>query len=260
MTKCTEILVENKNRVSIITIRTKGGMNVISMSMVAQLKDAIKHCAECEESDVILIRAEGKNFCAGGDIHTMAALENMEDKLRFIQYSADIVTIIFTTDKPVVMAVNGMAVGAGFNYILAADYVFAEPDSKFMLAFSKLGLVPDAGGTYFLPKAVGLKKAKELYLTNRMMDANEAYELGIVNCVVDCEKLEEQALRFAEKIAQEPLGAYAMAKKLFNRSLDYDMMSALNAETYAQTLLMNTADHKEGVAAFLEKREPQYRK
>ena len=160
--------------------------------------------------------------------------------------------------KPVIAAVNGAATGAGMNVALAADIAIAAEGVKFSEIFGNVGLAPDVGGTYLLPRVVGRAKAKEIVMTYRMIPAQEALELGIVNQVVPAEELEPTVRALAERIAQGPTFALALGKKLINRSFEVDIRTALDMECMAQSLAGNSRDHQEGVAAFFEKRKPNF--
>ena len=158
--------------------------------------------------------------------------------------------------KPVIAAVNGAATGAGMNVALAADIAIASDKAKFSEIFGNVGLVPDVGGTYLLPRVVGRSKAKEIVMTYRMISAQEALALGIVTQVVPDEELDSVVTDLARKISEGPTFALALGKKLINRSFEMDIRAALDMECMAQSLAGNSQDHKEGVAAFFEKRKP----
>lgn len=159
---------------------------------------------------------------------------------------------------PLIAAVNGAAVGAGMNIALCADLVIASEKAKFSEIFANIGSVPDLGGTYFLPRLVGRQRAKELIFSARMVSAEEALHLGLVTQVVAHEQLEETVLALAEKLAKGPTSAYALAKKLVNKSFEISLAAALHDEGMAQAISGSSQDFQEGLAAFQEKRPANF--
>jgi 2-(1,2-epoxy-1,2-dihydrophenyl)acetyl-CoA isomerase len=172
----------------------------------------------------------------------------------------DVLKPLVALEKPVIAAVNGPAVGAGFNIALAADILIASEAAMFSQIFTRLGLVPDLGGLYLLTRVVGLNKAKELCFTARKIGAQEALSLGIANRVVPADKLLEEARALAAEIAAGPPVALAQIKTLLNKSSTSTLDQMLEYESYAQTLAYTTTEHREGVAAFRERRSPDFRK
>lgn len=160
--------------------------------------------------------------------------------------------------KPVIAMVNGVAAGAGFNLALACDIVYSAKSARFAQSFAKVGLVPDCAGMYLLPRVVGKHKAKELMFTADLIGAEEASRLGLVNALADDDKLLEETYAFAEKLKQSAPLALTLIKSTVNRADTLTLDSLLEQEAHMQTVCMQTADHKEGVAAFLEKRPPAF--
>ncbi len=254
-----EIILKHNDGISTIVLNRPDLMNVLTFDLLRELKQGLEYCASHTETKVIIITGAGRAFCAGGDIKTMVSGMDSTKTLRFIEGSADMIRLIRSMEKPVIAAVNGLAVGAGFNYALAADLVIASEKAVFMQGFSKLSMIPDAGGTYFLPRIIGMHKAKELFYTNQLINASDAEKMGIVNRVVKPDELEQEATKLAQQLVKGPARAIALGKLLLNRSLDSDLDNALAAEAYAQVILMQTDDHKEGINAFLEKREGKFK-
>jgi 2-(1,2-epoxy-1,2-dihydrophenyl)acetyl-CoA isomerase len=172
---------------------------------------------------------------------------------------ADVLRPLVMLEKPVIAAVNGAAVGAGFNIALACDIIIASEVAVFSQIFTRLGLVPDLGGLYLLTRVVGLNKAKELCFTARKVGGAEGLALGFVNRVVPADKLIDEARRLAAEIALGPPTALAMIKTLLNKSSNCSLEQMLEYEGYAQTIAYTTSEHREGVAAFREKRAPKFR-
>ena len=166
---------------------------------------------------------------------------------------------IINIDKPVIAMVNGVAAGAGFNLALACDIVICAQSARFVQSFSKVGLIPDCGGLFLLPRLIGLPKAKELMFTADLIDAANASSLGLVNHVVEDAKLKEEVYRLAHKLAQSAPIAIGFTKKMINQSYDLDVETILEREADLQTKCMATQDFKEGVAAFKEKRQPIFK-
>ena len=170
----------------------------------------------------------------------------------------EIIALIAGVSKPIIAAVNGAAVGAGFSMVMACDLAIASTNSVFSQIFAKIGLVPDMGSFYFLPRIVGMKKAKELIWKAKMIKAEEALQLGIVNSIVEPDKLEGSVMKLAEEIANGPIVAFKLTKNLLSRSLESNLNDMMQYEAFAQTVCSWTDDHKEGVKAFYEKRKPVY--
>jgi 2-(1,2-epoxy-1,2-dihydrophenyl)acetyl-CoA isomerase len=163
-----------------------------------------------------------------------------------------------TMEKPVIAAVNGIAAGSGCNLALSCDIIYAARSARFIQIFVKRGMCPDCGGTYFVPRLIGLAKAKELFFSGDSVDAQTALELGMINKVVDDDQLMNEALAYAEKLAQMPTRSIGMIKRLLNRSFDSDLLTQLDFEAAYQGLATSTADMSEGWASFFEKREPRF--
>lgn len=253
-----EILIKHNDGISTIVLNRPETMNVLTLDMLRELKQGLEYCSSDEKTKVVIVTGTGRSFSAGGDINTMVSGLDSVQTLRFVEASADMVRLIRSMEKPVIAAVNGLAVGAGFNYALASDLIIASDQARFILGFSKIGMIPDAGGTYLLPRLIGLHKAKMIYYSNQPIDAHTAEKIGFVNQVVKHEELEQETLKLARGLACGPSRAIGMCKLLLNRSLDSDLDNALASEAYAQVVLMQTKDHTEGVRAFLEKREAHF--
>jgi 2-(1,2-epoxy-1,2-dihydrophenyl)acetyl-CoA isomerase len=162
-------------------------------------------------------------------------------------------------EKPIIAAVNGHAMGAGFNLALAADLIIAVKEAKFGQVFVQVGLAVDTGGSYFLPRVVGLARAKELVFTGRILDAEEALKMGLINRVVEKENLEQEVLSLVSKLAQGPSQALGLDKMLINSGMEADLKTALADEALAQSICMQTEDHMEGIKAFYEKRKVKFK-
>ncbi len=242
-----------------ITLATPTNMNALSAAMFADLLPLLEQVGQDDKVRVVVITGEGRAFCAGGDLAEMK--EGFDGNYGFYKHMelANRFTVALAElPKPVIAQVNGAATGAGMNMALAADIAIAADNAKFSEIFGNVGLVPDVGGTYLLPRVVGRAKAKEIVMTYRMITAQEALDLGIVNRVIPAAELEAEVDKLAQRIAKGPTFALALGKKLINRSFEVDIRTALDMECMAQALAGNSEDHKEGVAAFFEKRAPRF--
>ncbi|SFH14358.1 2-(1,2-epoxy-1,2-dihydrophenyl)acetyl-CoA isomerase [Desulfotomaculum arcticum] len=235
-------------------------MNSLTSEMIKDLCRGLDNLERKEDCRVIILTGTGKAYSAGGDIKYLSAgLGTMEGK-SYLQLINSLILKIFEMEKIIISAVNGFAVGGGCNLCFATDLIFASSKAVFAEAFLPVGLVPDAGGTFFLPRILGLPRAKELALTGRKITAEEAASMGLINRVVPPENLDPAVLEMAREISSRPSRQIGLVKVLMNRSLWLDLRSALEYEAYAQGLCMQTIEHQEGVRAFLEKRKPVFTK
>jgi len=248
------------NGIGKIVMNRPNELNALSTQMFEEMICLLEELAKAQDLRVLVITGEGRAFCAGGDLQEMK--KGYDDNFGFYDHmllANRFTAMLADFPKPVIAAVNGAATGAGMNVALAADIAIASEKAKFSEIFGNVGLIPDVGGTYLLPRVVGKAKAKELIFSYRIIDAKEALELGIVNRVTTPEDLEDAVSKLAERIAKGPTFAFSMAKKIVNRSFEIDINTALDMEAMAQALAGNSGDHKEGVAAFFEKRSPDFK-
>jgi len=259
--KC--LLYDVQDRIATLTLNRPERLNALGDTLRDDLHDAILRSGNDDAVRVLVITGAGRGFCSGGDVKSMSerdqtgAAQPLRDKIAPQRDQ----TILAMRDcpKPIIAAVNGAAAGAGMNLALACDMRIASTAAKFAQAFVKRGLHPDWGGTYFLPRVVGIAKACELIFTGETIDAETALNLGIVNTVAAPEDLMEKTYELARKIAAGPPIAIRLAKRAIYHSQDVDLRAALEYETYAQNLCRETEDSKEGVKAFMEKRAPSFR-
>lgn len=241
-----------------ITLNQPDSLNALGTAMAKEMTSALKKAQADKDVKVIIITGAGRAFSAGGDMKYMEKGLDVIAARDYVITVSEVTKLIFNMEKPVIAVVNGFAVGAGFNLAMAADFVIASSNAKFGQAFLQVGLIPDIGGTYFLPRAVGLQKAKELVFTGKLIDAPEAERIGLVGKVVNVDDLQEEGYNFAIQLAQGPTYAMGLAKSLLNRSLDRDLDDVIQEEIYSQSICMQTKDHREGVSAFIEKRKPKF--
>ena len=254
------LLYDVKDGVATITFNRPEVMNATNDVLFREMAGLIRTIADDDDIGCVIITGAGRGFCAGADVKSMNPdMPLLKRRQRHRWVIADILRPLVILEKPVIAAVNGAAVGAGFNIALAADIIIASEAAIFSQIFTRLGLVPDLGGLHLLTRVVGLNKAKELCFTAKKIGAAEALSLGIANHVVPGPKLLEEARKLAVEIAAGPQTALAMIKFLLNMSSNSTLEQMLEYESYAQTIAFTTPEHREGVAAFREKRAPNFR-
>lgn len=252
-----------------IVFEQQGGLAIIRMnrpekfnSFVRQMALDFQECLDkCQSDEVraVLITGTGKAFCAGQDLKEVMAAPP-DGLIRIVgEHYNPIVQKIRALKKPVIAAVNGVAAGAGANLALACDIVVAHEKVSFIQAFSKIGLVPDTGGTYSLPRLLGYHKAIALMMTGDKLSANEAKDHGLVYKVFEVESFEEESRAFAQKLANMPTYALGQTKMMVQQSLHNTMEQQLEMERDIQFEASQTHDYKEGVQAFIEKRKPEFK-
>jgi len=257
-TEYKALLVQVTDAVALVKLNNPESLNALSADIKADLADFLTQARADEGIRAIVLTGEGRAFCAGGDLKGQPASSVAEGRTR-IKKLQELVKLIRDTEKPVIAAVNGFAVGAGMNLAIACDIIIAAEDSKFSEIFTNVALIPDAGGLHFLPQLVGPMRAKELCFTARRIGATEAERMGLVNKVVPPDELIDEAMRMAATIAKGPAISIAYIKRLLNKSMEWDLDTLLEAEAFAQGICMKTEDAQEGVLAFKEKRSPVFR-
>lgn len=253
------ILYSVTDRVGTITLNRPDALNATNDQLYRELAALLDTIAADDGVGAVVITGAGRGFCAGADVKSMAAgASPLVRRKRHRWILRDVLQPLVALEKPVIAAVNGPAVGAGFNIALACDIVYASEAAVFSQIFTRLALVPDLGGLYLLTRLVGLNVAKELCFTARKLGAAEARELGIVNRVLPAADLLPAAQKLAAEIAQGPATSLAMIKTLLNKSSTATLDQMLEYESFAQTVAYTTPEHQEGVAAFREKRPPRF--
>jgi 2-(1,2-epoxy-1,2-dihydrophenyl)acetyl-CoA isomerase len=257
------LLYEVKDRIATLTLNRPDRLNALGGTLREDLYAAIIAAGADPAVGVIVITGAGRGFCSGGDVKTMSERDQAGQAASADERLAPVrdrcILAMRDCPKPIIAAINGAAAGAGMNLALACDMRIASTAAKFAQSFVKRGLAPDWGGSYFLPRVVGVAKASELIFTGETIDAAEAFRLGIVNVVVAPEELMAAAYKLAKKIAAGPPITIALAKRAIHHNLEADLRSALEFETFAQGICKDTDDYKEGVKAFVEKRAPVFR-
>jgi 2-(1,2-epoxy-1,2-dihydrophenyl)acetyl-CoA isomerase len=253
-----KVVVERREGgVSLLMFNNPERRNAIDMEVRDEMARLLDELERDQETRVIVLMGKGEHFSAGGDVKAWKDFSVIEARDRLKRIHIPLRKMLLM-EKPIIAMVRGYAVGAGMNFTLASDIVFASEDARFSQSFVRMGLIPDAGGLCLLPVAVGLHRAKELMFTGEMIHASRAQELGMVNRVIPKEALEEETLAFARRLASGPPIAIGMTKRILNTLFLDALEKVFEYEAEAQPFLFQTGDHKEGRAAFLEKREPKF--
>ena len=255
------LLYEKSGNISTLILNRPDKLNALNLELFDELLLALKVINEDDEVKTLILTGAGRAFCAGADLGMIPNLgkEDFMPKFRrLIQKVQAVTNAIEGLDKPVIGAINGAAIGGGFDIAIACDIRLASEAAVFSEAFIRLGLVPDMGATFRLPRLVGIARAKEIILTGDTISATEAERIGLVNWVVPTNQLMEEAKNWAEKLAAGPPLAIKVAKQLLNNAASTDLHSALADEMVAQCQLITTQDHQEGIKAFLERRLPHF--
>ena len=255
------VLVSQADSILTITLNRPDRLNAFIGHMRRDLAEALEHAGSDRSVRVVIITGAGRAFCAGGDIAFMAELMRRRDEEEFSRIlgaGRRVILAIRQMTKPVIASINGPASGAGCNLAFACDLRIAANTATFSQSFAKVGLHPDWGGTYFLPRLVTPNKACEMFFLGDAIDATEALRLGIVNQVVAAEDLETTTLQLAERLRTAPPIALAAAKHAVYMSQAAELEEMLRYETEAQLRCFESEDGHEGVQAFLEKREPRF--
>ena len=255
------ILVDETDGVGTITLNRPEKLNAFIGHMRRDLAEALEHAGSERSVRVVIITGAGRAFCAGGDVEFMSQLmqrRDSEEFARILGAGRRVILAIRQMAKPVIAAVNGVAAGAGCNLALACDFRIASRTASFTESFVKVGLNPDWGGTYFLPRLVTPNKACELFFLGDAINAEEAARLNIVNQVVAPEELEGAVQQLAQRLRAAPPIVIAAAKQAVYMSEAQDLDAMLRSETESQMRCFDSDDGHEGVRAFLEKREPRF--
>jgi 2-(1,2-epoxy-1,2-dihydrophenyl)acetyl-CoA isomerase len=253
------ILFEIKDAVACITLNRPDKYNAFNREMALNLQDKLDHCRDEKTIRCVYITGAGKAFSAGQDLDEIVA-ENGPDVTTILsEHYNPIIKRIRSMDKPVIAAVNGVAAGAGANIALCCDIVIAASSASFIQAFSKIGLIPDSGGTYFLPRLIGFAKASALMMLGEKVTAIEAENIGMIYKVYEDQDFKNDSLQLAASVSMMPTRGLAYTKQALNESLYNNYVEQLSREEYFQKQAGNTSDYKEGVQAFLQKRKPNFK-
>jgi 2-(1,2-epoxy-1,2-dihydrophenyl)acetyl-CoA isomerase len=254
------LVVEQLGGVLKITLNRPQVLNSFTLAMSHEVRDALTAARADKTVRAILLTGAGRGFCAGQDLSDVPATEGKPDLGATVRQTYNpLIELIRSIEKPVVCAVNGVAAGAGANLAIACDIVIASDAASFIQSFSKIGLVPDSGGTFFLPRAIGLPMATALMMLGDKITAERAAEIGLIYRVVAADALSAEAMALATQLASMPTKGLGYTKRALNASLANSLQEQLEVEEAMQSEAGNTRDFEEGVAAFREKRKPEFR-
>ena len=254
-----ELNISLTNGVCTLTMNRPTVFNSFNREMAMQLQRALDDAEKNDDVRAIVLTGEGKAFCAGQDLAEAMDPEGPELQTIVRDHYNPIIERIRNIEKPVIAAVNGVAAGAGANIALACDITIAKKSASFIQAFSKIGLIPDSGGTFFLPRIIGSQKALALMMTGDKISAEQADQMNMIYKAVDDDQFESEVRNFAETIAAMPTRGLGLTKKAVNQSFNNDLTKQLALEEELQTEAGMTYDFREGVNAFLEKRKPVFK-
>jgi 2-(1,2-epoxy-1,2-dihydrophenyl)acetyl-CoA isomerase len=254
-----ELIVSLQNGVYTITFNRPNVFNSFNREMALQLQRALDDAEKNDTVRAVVLTGQGKAFCAGQDLAEAIDPEGPELQAIVRDHYNPIIERIRNIEKPVIAAVNGVAAGAGANIALACDITIAKRSASFVQAFSKIGLIPDSGGTFFLPRIIGFQKALAFMMTGEKVTAEQAESLNMIYKVVDDGMFEDEVKNFVDTIASLPTKGLGLTKRAVNQSFNHSLSEQLKLEEYLQTEAGLTYDFREGVNAFLEKRKPIFR-
>jgi 2-(1,2-epoxy-1,2-dihydrophenyl)acetyl-CoA isomerase len=253
------LIVQGAGPVATLTLNRPQARNAVDMVMRHELMEVLDELEADNAARVVILTGAGGHFCAGGDMKSLrdrvptatAHRERVRVLNRLVRRLVDF-------PRPTIAMVDGFALGSGFNLALCCDLIVASEGARFGQVFGKVGLVPDGGGSWLLPRMIGMGRAKELIFTGRIVHAAEAAAIGLVNRVVPADQLETVTRALAEEIAHGPPAAQALSKELLNRATGLDLGAALESEACAQGIAVTGPEHQEGLAALFEKRKPRF--
>ena len=253
---------ELNEAVATLTLNRPNALNALSLQLTKDLRLAIEKAIDDKARAVILTGA-GRAFCSGGDLREMQLMWQKEGRIEAfleepLKVLHDVILLIRETPIPFLAAVQGVCAGAGTNFALACDIVFAAENASFNEAFVRIGLSPDCGGSFFLPRAIGEKLAAELFMTGETVSAERAAQIGMINRVVAADNLMTEALLMARKLALAPTASIGRIKRMLNAGFSNDLRQQLDLEHELQIESGKSNDFKEGVQAFFEKRQPDF--
>ena len=253
------ITYEVVNQVARITFQRPEVYNAFNRGMSLEVQSALDTAKADDDVRAILLMGSGKAFSAGQDLQELNSGAIPDISIILQEHFNPIVERLRSIELPIVGAVNGVAAGAGASFAFACDITVAKRSATFVQAFSKVGLIPDSGGTYFLPRIIGLQRAAALTMLAEKITAEMAEDMGLIYKVFPDESFEEQAIALAERLAAMPTKALGLTKRALNAGLQNSLEAQLHMEDQLQSQAAQTEDYQEGVAAFLEKRKPVYK-
>lgn len=251
--------MERQDGVMRILLNRPEKFNAFNREMALALQSALDQCASDDTIRCVVLTGSGKAFCAGQDLGEVTGENPVSFDLILQEHYNPIITRIRTLRKPVLAAVNGVAAGAGANIALCCDLVVAHEGASFIQAFSKIGLIPDSGGTFFLPRLIGMQRATALMMLGEKVTAKDAENMGMIFRSISADIYEAEVDKLSKQLASMPTEGLALTKQALNQSLHNNLIDQLQFEDKLQQKAASTEDYREGVNAFLEKRAPQFK-
>jgi 2-(1,2-epoxy-1,2-dihydrophenyl)acetyl-CoA isomerase len=258
-----QLIVDVDGDVAIVRMNNPARLNALSPTMTLELLQALGKLGEDAAVRAIVLTGEGRGFSAGADLSELSEPYTKGERPMLSVFLKEgynkLIPLLAETPKPVIAAINGVVAGAGVSLALASDFRIASDGATFTMAFVKIGLIPDAGSSYLLPRTVGMAKALELALLSDRVDALSALGIGLVHRVVPEDSLMDEARGLADRLARLPTAAIGLTKRIFNEASRMSLAEAMHREAEVQDMAAATEDHIEGVLAFLDKREAQFK-
>ncbi len=255
----TSIKFSMHGSVAVITLNRPDKFNSFNRDMALALQKSLDHCTSEKTIRAVLLTGEGKAFCAGQDLGEAGDASGPGIKKIVEEHYNPIIKKIRSIEKPVVCAVNGVAAGAGANIALACDIVIAASSASFIQAFSKIGLIPDSGGTFMLPRLIGWQRTSALMMLGEKVTATDAFQMGMIYKVAGDSSLSEESMKIATMLSEMPTKGIGLTKRLLNESFFNSLEKQLDRERDIQVEAAQTYDYNEGVKSFLEKRKPVFK-
>ena len=261
MVRFTVVKWQKSDGIGLVTLNRPEKLNAMNPQLLADLREILEEAEKDEEVKVLVLTGTGKGFCAGGDVEEHPGFKNDNPLIRekYLKEVQHVTLLLHRMPKPVIAAINGIAAGGGLDMAMACDIRIASEEALFTEVSVRAGLMPDMGGTYFLPRLVGVSKALEMIFTGDTIDAQEALRIGLVNQVAPDQELINRAMAMAKRLAQGPSQSYRFCKWAVYRGLDIELEAALEHELFGQNLLLDTEDVQEANKAFAEKRKPIFK-
>lgn len=253
-----KVNLQVNGRVATIELNRPEALNAMDMDVIKGLVCKLKEISESDEIDILVIRGKGKAFSAGGDIKTMLSNMNEADFFPVMDYISELIITLYSLPKLTISAVSGAAAGLGFSLALATDYIIADETSKLAMNFIGIGLIPDGGAHFFLEKRLGETMAKQVIWDGKMLSADEAYKMGLIQEVAEG-SLQETLEERVQDWLSRPVQAMIKTKKIMAEKNRPQLLKVLELEKYGQQKMRETLDHREGIRAFLEKRKPKFK-
>ena len=255
------VTYELNRNVATVTLNRPDALNALSQQLITDLGAAVRQ-AMADDARAVILTGSGRAFCSGGDLREIQSMQETEGRMEVfleapLEALHELIKLIRETPVQFIAAVNGVCAGAGVNLALACDLIVAAQDATFREAFIRIGLIPDCGGTFFLPRAIGEKLAAELFMTGDSITAQRAFQIGMINSIADGD-LHSEAERMASRLAAGPTASIGRIKRMLNASFSNDLTAQLSLEHELQIESGRADDFKEGVTAFFEKRPPNF--